>query len=164
MFIKNILIVLEGLIYISLGVVAATIVIVPLTPLLTNHLVEGIEEITEILLFTIIILFPIPAILNRYISSSNHNALTTVVNFLKSIHIVLGILFIGLRILHVEVNFLFEPIVWNFEITTSILLSLLLIPTVIYGVLRMNDSQKYCRPHRFFLILTYLTFVIHLFH
>lgn len=164
MFIKNITRILDGLIYILLGVVAATIVIIPFTSFPTNDLAKIIEKITEISLFTIIILLPIPTILNKYINSSNENNLTKVVYWLKNIHIVLGIMFIGLRILHIEINLLFDPIVWNFEMITSILLTFLLIPTVIYAILRINDSIKYRKPHRFFLTLTYLVFIIHLFH
>jgi hypothetical protein len=163
-FIKNIARFLEGLIYILLGVIAATIIIIPFTSLLTNDLAKIIEKITEISLFIIIILLLVPTILNKYTKSSNYNNLTKTVYVLKNIHIALGIMFIGIRILHIEINIIFDPIVWNFEIVTSMLLNLLLIPTVIYGILRINNSEKYRRPHRLFLTLTYLVFIIHLFH
>ncbi|MDD2490512.1 MAG: hypothetical protein PHY26_04615 [Bacilli bacterium] len=164
MFIKNIVRKLEGLIYILLGVVAATVVFIPFTSFSTDNLAEIIEEITEVLLFAIIILLPVPTIFNKYIKSPNYNSLNKIVYVLKNIHIALEILFIGLRILHMEINLLFESIEWDFEMVTSILLSLILIPTVIYAILRVNNSKKYRKIHRFFLTLTYLTFIIHLFH
>ncbi|MDD2409935.1 MAG: hypothetical protein PHD03_04385 [Bacilli bacterium] len=163
MFIKNIARNFERLIYIFLGIIAATIIFIPFTPLPTDGLVEIIEEITEILLFTIIILLPAPTILNKYIKIPNYNSLNKVVYVLRNIHIALGVLFIGLRILHMEIIFLFESIEWNFEMITSILLSLILIPTVICAILRINNSKKYRKIHLVFLTLTYLSFILHLF-
>jgi hypothetical protein len=163
-FIKYIAKVLEGLIYLLLGGVVAGIVILLFTSLPSDDLLNKIEEITEILIFTIFVLQPIPLILKKYVTSKNNNFLSKVVDVLKHIHIPLGILFIGLRILHIEVNLLYEAIECNFETITSILLSLLLIPTVIYGFLRINNSEKYRQIHRLLLFLTYLLFIIHLFH
>jgi ornithine carbamoyltransferase len=42
--------------------------------------------------------------------------------------------------------------------------SILLIPTIIYGILRIKDSDKHRIIHRFFIALTYLVFILHLFH
>jgi hypothetical protein len=162
-FIRNISRILEGLIYILLGVTVATIIIT-LFVLPTNDFAEVIEEITEISLFIIIILLPVPALSKKYISGSNDPGLIKLVYVLKNIHIALGILFVALHILHVEVNLLSESIEWSMETITSILFSIILIPTVIYAILRIKNSEKYRKLHRFFLTLTYITFVVHLFH
>jgi hypothetical protein len=167
-FIKNIARILEGLIYILLGVVAATIVITFFTSLPANALVKKVKEIIEASLVVILILLPVPTILNKYVNSPNGNGLkqflSKIVYGLKNMHIALGSLFIGLRILHVRINPLFESVTWNMETATSILLFIFLVPTVIYGILRINNTLKYRKPHRFFLVLTYLMFIVHLFH
>jgi hypothetical protein len=131
-FIRNIARILEGLIYILLGVAAATIIVIPFA-LPTDDFAELIEEVTEVLIFTIFILQPVPTILRKHINRSNNDNLIRLVYVLKNIHIALGILFIGLRILHMETNILFESLKWDIEIITSTLLSILLIPTIIYA-------------------------------
>lgn len=164
MFIKNITIFLEGLIYILLGTVVATIIIFTFSSLPTNDLAAIIEKITEVSLFLIIILLAIPAVLNKYINISNYNILSKVEYVLKNIHIALGIMFISIRILHMQIIFLFDQIKWNYEMVTSIILTLLIILTVIYAILRINNSEKYYKIHNLFLKLTYLVFIFHLFH
>jgi hypothetical protein len=167
-FIKNISRILEGLTYLVLGVVAATIIITFFTSLPANDSLKKVKEIIEASLVIILILLPVPTMLNKYVNSPNCNVpkqfLSKVVYALKNMHIALGSLFIGLRILHVRINPLFEPVTCNMEVITSILLFVFIIPTVIYGILRINNSEKYRKQHRFSLILTYLIFIIHLFH
>jgi len=166
-FINNISKILEGLIYILLGVVVSTIIILLFSPLLSNDFAEGLEDFTEVSIFAIFLLQPIPSLLKKYVNSLNYSDLRQFLYkslcVLKNIHIALGILFIGLRILHVEINLLFDSIEWDMETITSILLSIILIPTIIYGILRIKDSEKYRKPHRLFLVLTYLIFIFHLF-
>lgn len=168
MFIKNISKILEGLIYILLGVVVSSIIIVLFSPLLSNDVVEALEDFTEVSIFAIFVLQPIPFLLSKYVNGLNDSSLkqflSKLIYVLRNIHIALGILFIGLRTLHVEINVLFDTIEWDIETITSILLSIVLIPTIIYAILRIKESEKYRKPHRFFLILTYLIFLFHLFH
>jgi hypothetical protein len=167
-FIKRLTRILEGLVYIILGVVVATIILMLFKYSPSDDLIGVLEDITEISLFTILVLLPIPFIFNKYLNSPNDNGLkrflSKITYVLKNIHIALGILYIGMRILHVEINLLFESIKWNMESVTSTLLSILLIPTIIYGILRIKDSDKHRIIHRFFIALTYLVFILHLFH
>jgi hypothetical protein len=158
MYIKIIAKILEGLIYILLGVVAATIVITFFTSLQANDLLKEVKEAIEALLVVILVLLPLPTILDRYVNKS------ILSNTTKNMHIALASLFIGLRILHVRINLLFESVNCNIELITSILLFIILIPTVIYGILRINNPERYCKLHRFFFVLTYLVFIVHLFH
>lgn len=166
MFISNITKYIKGLIYILIGVAVATIIIVFSKSLPENDFVEMIADIAEMSLFIILILQLIPTILRSYGCVYNDNGpnqfLSNLVYVIKNNHIALGCLFIALCILHIGTNCLYESIEWDMETITGILTIAFLIPAVILSILRINNSEKYRKPHRFFLLLTYLAFIFHL--
>lgn len=151
-----------------LGIVFITIITTFFISLPASDSLRRVKEIIEASLFIILILLPLPIILNKYIDNPNRNGLKRFLSksesVLKDIRIPLGGLFIALRILHVRINPIFEPVSWNMETITSVLLFVLLVPIIIYGILRKSNPKKYLKIHRFFIVLTYLLFIAHLFH